>query len=241
MILTEEEREAKDGKQILLAVNHAGVSNLCGPIVSIGVALDYTAISERIVEAVVDRQIFTKDEFNEIKSAIKAFGFYTIPASKLNEIRSLEIATHMADYNALMGLIFEVFKVYSEDPDTVQVKIPIREVIKNKELSIYQNRSNNTSYIMRSEWTQFDNLIPNTQMMVMDQDTFSLLFAKAFANTVVHNELEKAAAKYKGYDFISPAISEEQAKFLTENGMTEFHRAFLPEFSGFAFSKRILI
>lgn len=241
MILTDEERDAKDGNKIVLAINHDGVHNLCGPIVSVGVALDYNKLSPDIIEQVTEKGVFTSKDFDAIKASIKAFGTYSIPASKLNEIQDITIATHMADYNALMGLIFEVFKVYSADPDVVQTRLPIKEIIRNNDLALYRDSSSKSSYVMREEWTQFNNLIPNTKIVVQNTDTFSLLFAKAFASTIVFNELLKAEQKYEGYDFTSNILSDEQKEILTKKGMTEFHRAFLPEFSGFAFSKRILI
>lgn len=241
MILTDDERDAKEGKKILIAVNHDGVHNICGPIVSVGVALDYNLLSADIIEQVVDKGIFSPKNIESIRNAVKAFGSYTVSAAKLNEIQDLTIATHMADYNALMGIIFEVFKIYSADPDVVQTRLPIKEIIKNNDLANYRDSSTKTSYITREEWTQFDNLIPNTEIKVQQDDTFSLLFAKAFAATAVCNELARAEQKYPGYDFTSNILSEDQKKLLTESGMTEFHRAFLPEFSGFAFSKRILI
>lgn len=241
MILTDDEREAKEGKKILIAVNHDGVHNICGPIVSVGVVLDYNLLSEDIIEQVVDKGIFSPSNIDSIRNAVKAFGSYAVSAAKLNEIQDLNIATHMADYNALMGIIFDVFKIYSADPDVVQTRLPIKEIIKNNELANYRDSSTKTSYIMREEWTQFDNLIPNTDIKVQQEDTFSLLFAKAFAATAVCNELARAEQKYPGYDFTSNILSDDQKKLLTDNGMTEFHRAFLPEFSGFAFSKRILI
>lgn len=241
MLLTEEERDAKDGRKIVLAVNHAGINNYCGPIISVGVALDYNKIDPQIIEAVVTKGVFTKDMFNLLHKALKSFGTYSISAAKLNEIQSIEIATHMADYNALMGLIFDVFKVYNQDPDSVQVTIPIREVIKNSELSIYQNKKSKSPYLMRSDWTQFNNLIPNTTVSVCATESFSLLFAKAFANTLVETALAEATEKYKKYEFTQGSLSEKQKAFLTENGMTEYHRAFLPEMLEFAFSQRILI
>ena len=241
MILTEDERDAQDGKKILLAVNHAGVNNNYGPIVSVGVALDYSKISPNVIETVSDKANFTKEALSELKDAIKAIGTYTISASKLNEIRDLTIATHMADYNALMGLIFDVFKVYGADPDIVQVTLPIKEVVKNPELSIYKNPSSKTNYVVRSDWTQFSNLIPNTKIKVMKKDTFSVLFAYVCANTIVTGELDKATIKYPGYNFYVHGLDDAQVEFLNKNGMTEYHRAFLPVFNGFAFSKRILI
>lgn len=241
MILTDDERDAKEGKKIVLAVNHDGLHNLCGPIASIGIALDYAKIKPEAVELVADKGLFNQDSLPLIKPAIKAIGSYTITAAKLNELQNIDLATHMADYNALMGLIFEVFKVYGNDPDVVQTRLPIKEVVRNTDLALYRDNSAKSNYIMREEWTQFDNLIPNTKIKVQKEDTFSLLFAKAMAATLVNNELEKASQKYPGYDFTTNILSEEQKALLTKNGMTEYHRAFLPELSGFTFSKRILI
>lgn len=241
MILTNDERDAREGRKIVLAVNHDGLHNLCGPIVSIGLALDYTKLSSKVIEIVSEQGLFNQDNLPIIKEAIKAVGTYTISAAKLNEIQDINIAAHMADYNALMGLIFDVFKVYGNDPDIIQTRMPIKEIVRNTALAMYRDNSAKSAYIMREEWTQFDNLIPNTKIKVQEEDTFSLLFAKAMASTVVNNELMKAAAKYPGYDFTANILSDAQKKVLTEKGMTEYHRAFLPEFSGFTFSKRILI
>ncbi len=241
MILTEDEREAKEGRKIVLAVNHDGVHNICGPLVSMGLALDYNKLDPEMIEQVVDRGLFTQEDLLTIRPSIKAIGSYTLSAAKLNEIQDLTIATHMADYNALMGLIFEVFKVYGNDPDVVQVRLPIREIVRNNDLAMYRDNNAKSSYVMREEWTQFDNLIPNTKIKVHEEDTFSLLFAKAMAATLVNNELLKAEQKYPGYAFTANILSEDQKKLLAKKGMTEFHRAFLPELSGFTFSKRILI
>lgn len=243
MYLTEEERDAREGRKITLAVNHAGSDNLCGPIVSCGIALDYNAIPEDLIVAATSGKPFEKDTIKPyIGKAIKAFGTYSVSAAKLNEIQDIRIAEHLADYNALMSLVFDVCSVFSNDPDVVQTKIPVKEVIKNKYLAMYKNNNNESEYVAREGWTQFDNLIPNTmRICYSNEDTFSLLFAKTFAETVLQKELKAASERYPEYDFTSKEISEEQRALLNEKGMTEYHRAFLPQLSMFAFSKRILL
>ena len=241
MMLTEDERNARDNDSVLIAVNHSGENNLCGPIVSCSLVLDYNLIDEKLIEEIVTRGVLSKECYASITKAIKAFSTYTLSAAKLNSIMSIPLALHMADYNSLMGAVFEVFKVFGKDPDVVQTKLPIKEVTKNKELPIYKNEKSKTQYVIRESWTQFDNLIPNTEIKVEQEDSFSLLFAKAVSETIIQKELKAASEKYPNYDFSANVLSDSQKAILAASGMTEFHRAFLPDFSGFAFSPRIML
>lgn len=241
MFLTENERAARDSGKIVASIGNSGVSSLCGPIVSVGVVLDYTNIPQKIINKVADQSPLSKEDIEDIRSAVKAIGSYTISCTKLLEILDIDVSAAMSDYNALMGLIFDVFKVFGNDPDIVQSVSKIKEVIKNEDLSIYQDKKRKSKYITRQDWTQFNNLIPNTKFTKCSPETFGIMFASELANIIRNKELAAAKEKYPEYDFDNPLDTEEKVKFLQENGMTEYHRAFLPEFSGFAFSKRILI
>jgi hypothetical protein len=241
MHLTNEERDARNNNKLLLGVGHAGIENLSGPVVSCSVAIDYTKVSPKLIDMVLGNKM-EKSIFDDLKSAIKVINIYEIDTLKLNDIADTTIATYLADYHALYGCVFEIFHKFSTDPDVVISEMPIKEVVQNRDLSIYNNKNAKSNYIVMKDWTQFDNLIPNTKFVTKDpQKVFTLLFAKACANTRVLENLKKQKSKYPDYDFETQTVTEELANFLTKHGLTEFHRGYLPELSKFAFNKHILI
>ena len=73
------------------------------------------------------------------------------------------------------------------------------------------------------------------------EETFTILFAKAFANTMLVAEVTEQQQKYPEYKFGIATLDDEQKDLLKNKGLTEFHRAYVPELSEFAFSKHILI
>lgn len=241
MHLTNEERDARNNKKILIGVAHAGVENLTGSIVSCAVSIDYNAVTPKLMDTVFENKM-TKGILDDLKSAIKIINMHEIDALKLNSIADTKIATYLADYHALYGSVFEVFHKFSTDPDIVISEEPIREVVQNKELSIYTNKTTKSSYVVMQDWTQFDNLIPNTTFFVKKPEmVFTLLFAKACANTKLLENLKKQQQKYPKYDFTCKEVNKELSDFLNKNGLTEYHRGYLPELSKFAFNKHILI
>lgn len=241
MFLTEEEREARDKGSIVIGVAHVGDDRLTGSIISCAVCLDYTKVSSNLIEKTLTGT-FDKTVGQDVKDALKLVHFHKIEPLLLNSISDTEIATYMADFQALYGSVFEVFKEFSVDPDYILTENPIKEVIKNPELSVYKNKESKSNYVVMKDWNQLSYLIPNTTTKVVKAaDTFTLLFAKAFANTLLDSELAEQKVKYPDYDFGCTSLSEKQQALLKEKGLTEYHRVYLPELSGFTFSKHILI
>lgn len=241
MHLTSEERDARNNGKLLVGVAHAGVENLTGSIVSCAVAIDYNAVSPKLIDTVLANKM-EKSLFEDLQKSIKIINMHEVDAIKLNSIADTQISTYLADYHALYGAVFEIFHKFSTDPDLVISESPIKEVVQNRDLSLYTNKSSKSSYVVMKDWTQFDNLIPNTRFLVKNSEkVFTLLFAKACANTKLLENLKKQQQKYPKYDFTCQTVTEELSKFLHENGLTEFHRGYLPELANFAFNKHILI
>lgn len=241
MLLTDEERDARDNGSILIGVGHAGEKNLTGSLISCAVVINYDKVTSDIISGVMAGK-FTKDQLKNLNSAIKVFHIHKLDALRLNTLADTDIACYMADFNALYGCTFDVFQKMSCDPDVVISDRKIKEVVKNQDLSLYTNKNSKSSYVVMEDWNQFNNLIPNTRFVVNKKpDVFTTLFAKAFANTMLDAEILEHKQKYPGYDFGCDMLSDTQKAFLTERGLTEFHRAYLPELESFAFSKHILI
>ena len=189
MRLTSIERDARDNGKILVGVGHAGLDNLTGPIISCAVILDYQKVTPELVECALNNFI-PKEQLTQVEKAVKLINTDEIDALRLNSIADTNVASYLADYHALYGCVFEVFHKYSGDPDYVYSEQPIKEVIENKELSLYTNKKNKSSYIVMKDWNQFDNLIPNTKFKVEKAtDNFTLMFAKACANTRLQHKL----------------------------------------------------
>lgn len=241
MFLTEEEREARDKGSIVLGVAHVGEDKLTGSVISCAVCLDYTKVSSNLIEKTLAGS-FDKTVGQDVKNALRLIHFHKIEPLLLNSISDTEIATYMADFQAIYGSVFAVFKEFSADPDYILTEKPIKEVIKNPELSIYKNKETKSKYVVMKDWNQLSYLIPNTTTKITKaEDTFTLLFAKAFANTLLDSELVEQKKKYPEYDFGCTSLTDVQKELLKTKGLTEFHRVYLPELSGFTFSKHILI
>lgn len=241
MHLINEERDARNNNKLLIGVGHAGIDNLTGPIVSCAVAIDYNAVSADLIDSVFENKM-KKSMFSDLTKAIKIINIYELDTIKLNSIADTQIAMYLADYHALYGSVFEIFHKFSSEPDIVLSESPIKEVVQNKELSLYTNKAAKSSYVVMKDWTQFDNLIPNTKFVVKDPaKVFTLMFAKACANTRLLENIRKQQDKYPQYDFTCTKVTPELDNFLSKNGLTEFHRGYLPELSKFAFNKHILI
>lgn len=241
MLLIDEEREARDNDSILVGVASYGDDNLTGSLVSCAVVLDYNKITPKIVEQTLSG-VFTQDIQTDITNAIRVVYTYKLDAIKLNAIGDMTVAKHITDFRALNGCVFAGFSKLSNDPDFVISETPIKEVIKNKDLSLYTTKSTKSSYVVLDKWNQFKNLIPGTKFSVPETaEVFTLLFAKAFARTSILQEELEQHEKYKGYTFGTKTLTEEQVAFLDKNGLTEYHRAFMPGMDKFVFSKNILI
>lgn len=241
MKLLDIERDARDNGQILMGVAHVGHKNLTGSLISCAVGLDYTAISPDLIEHTLNG-VYEESDMADIKKAIKVVHMHELTAIQLNNMADTAIAIHWADYHALYGGVFEVFHRFSCDPDVIISETPIKEVIKNQDLSLYTNKDSKSSYVVMDDWNQFNNLIPNTKFYTYEPEkSFTLLFAKAFANTRLQATVKAQKKKYNEYDFGMENLTEEQSQFLLANGLTEFHRAYLPELSNFVFKKHILI
>ena len=241
MYLTEEERDARDKGSILLGVAHVGTNNLTGSIIACSVCLDYKKVTPQLIEKTL-AGCFDKSVGSDVKDAVRLVHFHKIDPLQLNAIADNEIATYMADFQAVYGSVFEVFKEFSADPDVIVSELPIKEVIKNQDLSLYKNKNAKGSYVVMKDWNQLNYLIPNTKMILKKpEETFTILFAKAFANTMLVAEVTEQQQKYHEYKFGIATLDDEQKDLLKNKGLTEFHRAYVPELSEFAFSKHILI
>lgn len=241
MILIPEERDARDNNSLLIGVSHVGHDKLTGSIVSCAVCLDYTKITQQLIDG-ASKGYFEGGLDAASRSAVKLFNLCKLDAVKLNDIADTNIACKYADFHALYRCVFNFFDKFSSDPDSVISSEKICEVIKNPDLSLYTNKNSRSGYVVLKDWNQFENLIPNTKFSIVDQNsTFTLLFAKAFANTILRSETAEQKAKYPEYEFGYSELPENQKTVLKEKGLTEFHRAYLPEFSEYAFSPNILI
>lgn len=241
MRLTDIERESRDKNTVVIGVAHAGIENIAGSIVSCAVAIDYNNVSSDLIECVIKRNL-PKTINEELSKVIKIINMHEIDPIKLNSIADTTIATYLADYHALYGCVFEVFHKFSADPDYIYCESPIKEVVQNRELSLYSNKNSKSSYVVMKDWTQFDNLIPNTKFRIGDpKSIFTLMFAKACAETKLMSLLHAASQKYKQYNFNLTQLNETEEKVLRADGLTEYHRAYLPELSSFVFKKHILI
>lgn len=241
MILLEEERSARDGDSVLLGVAHAGENLLTGSIISCAVCIDYKHVSSNLIEEVLKGR-FSKEVGADVKRAVRLFHFHRLDPIMLNGISDITTAVHYADFHALYGCVFEMFSKFSCDPDLVMSVLPIKEVVRNQDLSLYKNKDSKSSYVIMKDWNQFSNLIPNTTFQVQNlETTFTLLFARAMAQTMIDVEIADHKQKYPEYEFNLTTLTDSQAQLLKDKGMTEFHRAFLPELANFTFSKHILI
>lgn len=241
MNLLQIERDARDSNTLLLGVSHVGHDKLTGSIYSCAVGLDYKNITPEVVEQTLSGS-FTKDLFDKLQKAVKVINMYELNSIQVNTMADTNIATHWADYHALYGCVFEVFHKFSADPDVVVSELPIKEVIKNPDLSLYTTGKEKSQYVIMSDWNQFKNLIPNAKFYVEPvEKSFTLMCAKAFAQTRYMAEIKVQQAKYPGYTFGMTELTETDKVFLKEHGLTEYHHAYLPVFSDFAFKKHILI
>jgi hypothetical protein len=238
--LTDEERAAREGGKTLIAVNHYGEDNIAGPLISVAAVLDYSAITSPIIDGVISGT-FSPNTSEDLQKAVRFYSMHSVSTVTLNEMASLQIGAHLGDYTATMGCVFISFNKLKNDPDLVYSTIPIIEVLKNKDIALYTGAANKSEYVLQPDWNQFKNLIPNTELKVMPTDTFSLLFMKAFAKTLWMREIGVAERKYPGYNLRAMEIDEKEKEFLQKNGLTEYHRAFLPALQEYSFAKHILI
>lgn len=238
MRLTTYERTAEEGNLIFIGVSHYGEKKIAGPITACAIVVDYNNLSPELIQAVLDQKL-TKNLSKDITKSLKVFGSYLVPAKTINVMGSLDLPVHMADHNATMEAVFNGFKILREDPQLIVSSTAIREVVKNEDVAMHINKPK-SEYIMYKDWNQFNQLIPNIKFKVEEQETFTLLYARALAKRFWEASMENICKQYPGYNLQIDSLTPEEVTVLSNLGMTIQHRHFLPEMKQFAFSNNIL-